>query len=88
MLREFRLRIRSLWRRRQLERDLQDELAYHMELRRSGARAPFGNETLVREEMRDMWTFTRLEDLRRDIRHAIRIGVIVIRVKQPLLAVA
>jgi predicted permease len=44
-----------------------------MELRQSAARAPFGNATLVREEMRDMWTFTKLEDLWRDIGHAARI---------------
>jgi predicted permease len=73
MLREFRLRIRALWKRRQLERDLEDELAYHMELRQSGARAPFGNATLVREEMRDMWRFTKLEDLGRDLSHGLRI---------------
>jgi predicted permease len=73
MLREFWLRIRTLSRRRQLERDLEDELAYHLELRQSGARAPFGNATLLKEEIRDMWTFPRLEDLRRDVRHAVRV---------------
>jgi hypothetical protein len=73
MWRELRLRIWALWKRRQLERDLEDELAYHMEMRRSAARAPFGNATLVKEEMRDMWTFTILEDLRRDLIHSVRV---------------
>jgi hypothetical protein len=73
MLRELRLRIRALWKRRQLERDLEDELAYHMTLRQSEARAPFGNATLVREKMRDVWTFPRLEDLWRDVSHGVRI---------------
>ena len=41
MLRELRLRIRALRKRRQLEQDLEDELAYHMELRQAAARAPF-----------------------------------------------
>ena len=73
MLRELRSRIRALWKRRQLEQDLEDELAYHMELRQSASRAPFGNAALVREEMREMWTFIRLEDLWRDLSHAARI---------------
>ena len=73
MLTTLRLRLRALFHRRRLERDMQDELAYHMEQRGQMARAPFGNQTLIREELRDMWTFTRLEDLWRDLRHATRI---------------
>ena len=66
-------RLRMLLKKRQLERDLQDEIAYHMEQRQAAAHAPFGNTTLVQEEMRSMWTFPRLEDVWRDARHAIRI---------------
>jgi len=69
--------LRSLWqrirKRRQLDRDLQDELAYHLEMRKSQARAPFGNTTLIQEEIREMWSFTHLENLWRDVRHAVRV---------------
>jgi len=69
--------LRSLWqrirKRRQLDRDLQDELAYHLEMRKSQARAPFGNTTLIKEEIREMWSFTHLENLWRDVRHAVRV---------------
>ncbi|MGH9645497.1 MAG: ABC transporter permease [Bryobacteraceae bacterium] len=70
MLRSLWLRIRK---RRQLERDLQDELAHHFEMRASGARAPFGNATAIQEEIRDQWTFTHVENLWRDVRHAVRV---------------
>jgi predicted permease len=69
MLRSLWLRIRK---RRQLERDLQDELAYHLEMRQSGART-FGNPTLIQEEIREMWTFVQVENLWRDVRHAVRV---------------
>jgi len=72
MLREIRYRIRALFRRRQLDRDLQDELADHLARRGESGRAPFGNITLVQEQTRDVWTFTLLEDLARDLRHALR----------------
>src|SRR5262245_56033372 len=72
MLREIRWRIKAILNRRQLDRDLQDELAYHMEQRGESGRAPFGNVALVQEQVRDVWTFRWLEDLGRDLRHALR----------------
>src|SRR5579862_9357238 len=70
MLRSLWLRIRK---RRQLERDLQEELAYHLEMRKSNLHARFGNATAIQEEMREMWSFTHVENLWRDVRHAVRI---------------
>src|SRR5437762_12510810 len=72
-----RLRVRALWRRRQLDRDLQEELAFHMATRaeRSDpltARRSFGNPTVYRETCREMWTFNWLEMLRKDLRYASR----------------
>jgi putative ABC transport system permease protein len=68
--------LRSLWlrvrKRRQLERDLQDELAYHLEMRQGNLRAPFGNPTLLRETLQDMWTFRWIEVLSQDLRYAAR----------------
>jgi predicted permease len=48
-------------------------IAYHLEMRRSGARASFGNATAIQEEIREMWTFAHVENLWRDVRHAMRV---------------
>ena len=73
-LRVLRLKVRALIRRRQLDRDLEDELTYHLEMRRAAnqAHAPFGNVTQIREACRDVWTFIHLENVWRDSRHAMR----------------
>ena len=82
----FRLRIRALFKRRQLERDLEDELSFHLAMReakqaasglandeaRIAARRQFGNPTLLKEATRDMWTFTWLESVWQDLRYAGR----------------
>src|SRR5205823_4298582 len=66
--------------------DLDDELAFHLamreaEYRRDGAPAPdarfaarrrFGNVTYLKEQCRDMWTFSPLETLMQDVRYALR----------------
>src|SRR2546423_15063689 len=74
----LRLRWRALWRRRQLDRDLEEELAFHMAVRaeRSDAltaRRSFGNPTFVREECREMWTYRWLEMLGKDLQYAARV---------------
>ncbi len=73
-MRAIRLKLKALFRRRQLNRDLQDELAYHLEQRQlhGETRAPFGNPTLIQEATRDVWMFRWLEELSRDVRHAFR----------------
>src|SRR3982751_1586814 len=72
-----RLRLRALWRRRQLDRDLEEELAFHLATRaeRSDpltARRSFGSPAFVKETCRDMWTFNWLETAGRDLRYAAR----------------
>ena len=64
-LNALKLKLRTLLRRRQLERDLHDEIAFHKEMREADLRrrghaeaAPdaarrFGNETLIRENCRE-----------------------------------
>ena len=73
-------------RRRRLERDLNDELAFHLEMRaadhvREGAaptdaaraaRRQFGNVTAIKEQTRDMWTFPSFESMRQDLRYGWR----------------
>ncbi len=72
-----RLRLRALLYRRRLDRDLEEELAFHLATRAEhsdplAARRSFGNSTLVKETIRDMWTFNWMETLGRDLRYAAR----------------
>src|SRR6516225_2019368 len=74
------------WRRKQRERDLERELRSDLELeaeeqREKGlspeeahyaARRTFGNETLVKEEVREMWGWNFVGQLGQDLRYAIR----------------
>ena len=60
---------KKLRRRRALDRDLEDELRFHLEM---SGRARFGNPTRIQELCRDMWTFTNLESWWQDIRYAVR----------------
>lgn len=64
---------RKLARRRRLERELQAEIAFHREMaaRHDGA-IPFGNALAVQEQVRDLWHFTVVENLWRDVRYAVR----------------
>ncbi len=80
-LTNLRLKCRALWRRRRLESDLEDELAFHLAMREEknrqagvteSARRSFGNPALVKEELRDQWTFPSIENLWRDLRYAGR----------------
>jgi hypothetical protein len=80
------LRIKALVMRRKLERDLNDELGFHMAMRQqkleqdgltateasAAARRRLGNPTLLRETSRSLWTFTWLDALSRDVRYAVR----------------
>ncbi len=72
--------------RRQAEQDLEEELRLHLELERErqrdagvpegevlrAARRKLGNAPLIRERTRDVWGWRRLDDLGRDLRHAVR----------------
>jgi predicted permease len=79
------LRLRALLRRRQLEQDVEDEVAFHLamreaQLRRSGAsdagaaaRRRFGSVTRIREELGELWAFAPgVAGLLRDFRYAAR----------------
>ena len=84
-LNSVQLRLRALLRRRQLERDLEDELAFHLAMREeqlgtsgttdagAGARRRFGNVTRIREDLRESWALApRLGGLVRDFQYAAR----------------
>jgi hypothetical protein len=62
-----------LRRRRALEEDLTDELSFHRDMRSHDENAPrFGNETLIREDMRTFWTFRWIESMLGDLAYAAR----------------
>ncbi|MGH9147711.1 MAG: permease prefix domain 1-containing protein, partial [Vicinamibacterales bacterium] len=79
-------RLVTSFRRRRLEKDLDDEVAFHLAKREADARAAgasplearcdarrrFGNTTLLKERMRDMWTFPWWASIWQDARYAIR----------------
>jgi putative ABC transport system permease protein len=81
------LKVKALAMRRRLERDLQEELQFHLAKRAEknralglgaedaqvAARRRFGNVTLVKEDCREMWIFTWFETLWQDLRYAARI---------------
>jgi len=85
-MKAFWHRLVAIVRRRRLDRDLDDELAFHLAMReadyrtdglsadaaREEARRQFGNVTHLKEQTRDMWTFPTLESFRQDIRYALR----------------
>jgi predicted permease len=79
-------RLRALFRRRQLESDLDEELQFHVEMKtrenvaagmspeaaRAAALRQFGNLARAKEDTRTAWTLQRLEPVLQDIRYASR----------------
>jgi putative ABC transport system permease protein len=79
-------RLRTLFRRQQLDRELADELKFHVEMRtrenvaagmspeeaRYAALRQFGNVGAVREETREMWRLAWLESIGQDARYGMR----------------
>jgi putative ABC transport system permease protein len=85
-LSEWFRRLQVLAGREQFDRDLQEEMRLHQELRarelmpqsgsaedaRRASRRRFGNATLLREESRDTWGWRWLEDFLQDVRYGAR----------------
>jgi predicted permease len=71
-------KLRTLWRRRQLDRDLHDELQFHLEMKaeetgdRFEAQRRTGNATALKEACRELWSFAKVESWWKDIRYAVR----------------
>jgi putative ABC transport system permease protein len=79
-------RLVTLFRRNRLERDLEDEIAFHLAMREEAerkagipsevskrtARRQFGSVALTKERIRDAWTLVWIENVLRDIRLAFR----------------
>ena len=70
---KFARRLRAIWRRRELDRDLADEMAFHLEMNRQhGTAGRFGNATAIQETCRELWVFAALEAFWQDTRFALR----------------
>ncbi|MEO8096968.1 MAG: ABC transporter permease [Acidobacteriota bacterium] len=86
LLERFRNRLRSLFHKHRLERELQDELQFHLESAakekqlagatadqaRSEAKAEFGSQFQITEQVRDAWGWRSFEALRQDLRYTAR----------------
>ena len=81
-------RLLFFFQRHQLDRDLQEELRFHEDMKtgaladadgisgeeaRAAARRRLGNPLRLREQSREAWSFTTLEAFAQDTRHALRL---------------
>ena len=63
----------KLRRRRNLQKDLETELAFHREMAGSHEdHIPLGNTVAIQESARDLWRFNLIENLWRDLTYAAR----------------
>jgi len=83
---KFRQRLGAATKRRQLERELNDEVAFHLAMReeknraagmdtdeaRYAARRQFGNVTGVKDKSLTLWKWTAVEALWQDLRYGAR----------------
>ena len=81
-------RLLFFFQRNQFDRDLEDELRFHEEMKahaladadgmsgdeaRAAARRRIGNPLRLREQSREPWTFPTVETFAQDVRHALRL---------------
>ena len=86
-MRSMLRRLLFFFRRDQFDRDLEDELRFHEDMKtlalahagglsgdeaRAAARRRIGNALRLREQSREQWTFPPLETFAQDVRHALR----------------
>lgn len=85
-LRQLLRRLRFYLRRQQFDRELEEEMKFHLEMQmgeipsedgsseemRYEAQRRFGNRTLIQEASREMWSWRILETLAQDIRYGAR----------------
>jgi predicted permease len=86
-LHEFFLRVKGLFRRKQMHREMTEELEFHQELLRAkllregvaagdvdaAARRRFGSAGRWQEPLRELWQLGRVENFARDLRFAARV---------------
>jgi len=86
MLSDLRYRLRAFFRRTNVERDLDEELRFHLERQKdkylaSGmspteatrrVRLDFGTTDSIKDQCRDAWGIRALDETRRNVRYALR----------------
>src|SRR5205823_9523617 len=79
-------KVKALFKRKQLDRDLEDELVFHLTMREAknrergieseeshyAARRQVGNVMRIKEACREAWSFVSLETTWRDLRYGAR----------------
>src|SRR5215471_728572 len=79
-------RLLSLLRRRRHEREMEEEMRFHLEMQieqnlasgmaaeeaRYAAWRQFGNQTWIKEASREMWSLNSIETLVQDLRYGVR----------------
>src|SRR5690349_12388145 len=85
-IRRFLLRLQTLFRRHRSAQRLNDEIQFHLDQQvaenlaagmsskeaRHSAMRTFGNPTVLKEETRDTWGWTRLQQIGQDFRYGLR----------------
>ncbi len=74
---EFWRKLLFAFRRRQFDRDLEEEMRFHVDMKAAvvgtqEARRRFGNSALLAEDSRAAWGWTRLEAWLADLKYALR----------------
>jgi predicted permease len=83
---QWSARLRALWNRRRKELEIDEEIEFHLseeageraaaggaaDQARLAARKDFGNAAMVRESVREVWTWGFAERLIEDVRYALR----------------
>jgi hypothetical protein len=86
-LNDFLLRIKSLLRKKRLDREMAEELDFHQTLMRekllhqgvprleanATVRKTFGNSARWQERLRELWQFRSVENLTRDVTFSLRL---------------
>lgn len=84
---QFLLRIKAVFMKRRLDREMADELAFHEAMLKDklvsqgasvaeadhAARLRFGNSSRWHERLRELWQFRWIENLARDINYSLRV---------------
>jgi predicted permease len=85
-LREICRRLLFYLRKDRFDRELEDEISFHLEMKarakmqdglapadaRLAARRRFGNETRLKERSREMWSFRWIDDIVKDLHYTLR----------------
>ena len=65
-------KIHYLLNRKRLDQELADEMEFHREMAAGKDGVPFGNPLRLREEVRDSWGWTWIDDLQQDLKYGLR----------------